>query len=391
MKKEILLKHISDKLTPQQVITANNIIKQEISFRKKIHFKIHNLEIKVEEISFEINEKGKNPLLEKLKNSKNKKNESTKIYIFSDHYFENDLDTIHLLKGLLYRQCNFNYYYFDCENSEPIEINYLDFRNRTIKLEVPSNKFEIRPSDKEFMKKNTFNVKFLNDKVECKQLFDDIPNHLKPAWLALILTYFDYYLAQVPQVVTDLIQIIDDENSWYKVKQQAYEIAKYRIKNKDITTEYYLRLAEKIAHLTDDILQNKANFDANTYHDFVQLANTAGQYCSENHFIIYDLETGFTILRYENELQELIKTTEDFRIFRIIDNVVWRKWDPLNLNTRWLRYEYLMYIHVIFSMIKDNESVNVIAKHLQKLEKKQFGYKRKPYKELKKLAKMMMK
>ena len=77
-------------------------------------------------------------------------------------------------------------------------------------------------------------------------------------------------------------------------------------------------------------------------------------------------------------MQELIKTTEDFRIFRIIDHVVWRKWDPLNLNTRWLRHEYLMYLHVIFSMIKNNESVNVIAKHLQKLEKKQFGYKLKP-------------
>ena len=247
------------------------------------------------------------------------------------------------------------------------------------------------PTDKIPLKKNTINLEFIDDKVECKQLFDDIPNHLKPAWLSLILTYFDYYIKATPQVISDLIQIIDNENSWYRAKQQAYEIAKYRINNKDITIEYYLRLAEKTAYLTDDILQNKANFDVKTCHDFVQLANTAGQYCSENHFIIYDLETGFTIFRYENELQELIKTTEDFKIFRIIDHVVWRKWDPLNLNTRWLRHEYLMYLHEIFSMIKNNESVNVIAKHLQKLEKKQFGYKRKPYRELKKLVRIMMK
>ena len=204
-----------------------------------------------------------------------------------------------------------------------------------------------------------------------------------------MLTYFDYYIENIPQVITDLIQIIDDKNNWFKAKHQVYEIAKYRIKNKDITIEYYLRLAEKIAYFTDDILQNKANFDKKSCNDFVQLANTAGQYCSENHFIIYDLESGFTILRYESELQELIKTTEDFRIFRTIDHVVWRKWDPLKLNTRWLRHEYLMYLHVIFSMIKSNESVNIIAKHLQKLEKKQFNYKRKPFRELKKLARMM--
>lgn len=328
-------------------------------------------------------------MLEKLKYSKNKNYESTNIYIFSDHYFENDLDTIHLLKGLLYRHCIFNYYYFDGKNPEPININYHDFHDGTIKLEVPSHKFKIRPSDKKFMKKNIFNIKFLDDKAECKLLFDDVPNNLKPAWLVLLLTYFDYYIENIPQVITDLIQIIDDKNNWFKAKHQVYEIAKYRIKNKDITIEYYLRLAEKIAYFTDDILQNKANFDKKSCNDFVQLANTAGQYCSENHFIIYDLESGFTILRYESELQELIKTTEDFRIFRTIDHVVWRKWDPLKLNTRWLRHEYLMYLHVIFSMIKSNESVNIIAKHLQKLEKKQFNYKRKPFRELKKLARMM--
>ncbi|WP_413533201.1 hypothetical protein [Empedobacter brevis] len=242
------------------------------------------------------------------------------------------------------------------------------------------------------MKKiNTINLEFLDNKLECKLLFDNVPNHLKPSWFALILTYFDFYIKTTPQVISDLIQIIDDENSWYKAKQQAFEIAKYRIKNKDNSIEYYLRLAEKIAYFTNDILENKAIFDVKTCYDFIQLANTAGQYCSENHFIIYDLESGFTIFRYENKLKELIKTTEDFQIFRTIEHVVWREWDPLDLNTRWLRHEYLMYLHVIFIMIKGNQNVNVIAKHLQRLEKSQFYNNRNSYGELKKLARMMMK
>lgn len=239
------------------------------------------------------------------------------------------------------------------------------------------------------MKKNEVNIEFLNDKEQCYELFNAVPNRLKPAWLAIVLTYFDDYLKEVPEVVAELIQIIDDENSWHKAKNQVYKIAKYRIKSQEISIENYLRFAEKVAEITDDILNNRNNFDKKRCNELIQLANEAGQYCSENHFIMYDLESGFTLLRGEVELEKLIQTTEDYRIFRKIDHVVCHDWDPLNLNKIWFRHEYLSYIPTIFTMIKNNESVRVIAKHLQKLDKKQFNYKRKSYKELKRIARLM--
>ncbi len=220
--------------------------------------------------------------------------------------------------------------------------------------------------------KNNINIEFVDDKKVCYKLFNEVPKHLKPAWLVVILSYFDSYLQEVPTVVAELVQIIDDERSWNKAKSQAYKIAKYRFQVKDISIENYLRLAEKVAHLTHDIFNDRNNFDEKSSIELVRLANEAGQYCTENHFIIYDLESGFTLFNYEKELKKIIQSTDDFRIFRKIDNVIWRDWDPLDLNTRWFRYEYLGYIPQIFNLVKNNETTDQIAQYLINLENKQF-------------------
>ncbi|MFV0177895.1 hypothetical protein OBK27_13280 [Empedobacter falsenii] len=89
--------------------------------------------------------------------------------------------------------------------------------------------------------KNKINIEIINDQKVCNELFIEVPNHLKPAWLGLILSYFDYYLQEVPKVVPELIQIIDDENSWYKAKTQAHKIAKYRQQVKDYSIDNYLQ------------------------------------------------------------------------------------------------------------------------------------------------------
>lgn len=385
MKKVNVLKHISEKLNPEQIEYANNEIKKSL---QPLILKYKN-NISINEIPFDIHKKGENPLLEKLKYGYNRDGELSHVYIYSDHHYENELDTKNLLQSLLYRHTTFSYSYFEVNKNISTHISYFDFHDGTAQLIIPPEKYKIRPSERLFMKKNEVNIEFLNDKKLIKNIFDGISNQLKPAWLAVILSYFDYYLKEVPTVVTELIDIIDDENSWHKAKYQAYKIAKYRIKMKDISIENYLRFAEKVAYITDDIFNNRNNFNEKSCIELVKLANEAGQYCTENHFIIYDLNSGFTLFYYEDELKNLIQTTDDFRIFRIIDDVIWRDWDPLDFNTRWFRNEYLIYIPEIFKLVKNNESVYNVAKYLKKLTINQFEYFPKPFRKLKRIARLM--
>ncbi len=236
------------------------------------------------------------------------------------------------------------------------------------------------------MSQNNLNIEFLNDQDKCINLFEAVPNHLKPAWLTLILSYFENYLQEVPKVVTELIKIVDDNSYWYQAKSQGIVIAKYRNKIKDITLENYLLLAEKIAYITYDIFRDVNNFDNKSGFEFVHLANVAGQNCTENHFIIYDLESGFTLFKYKDKLNSLIKTTEDFRLFRKIDEIVWRDWDPLDLNKRWLRHEYISYIPEIFNLVKSKEYSEIIAHHLYNLEINYFNIYQPSFNKLKILA-----
>jgi hypothetical protein len=239
------------------------------------------------------------------------------------------------------------------------------------------------------MKKKKLTIEFVNDKNKCNQLFDSVPDNLKPSWLVLLLTYFDYYLQETPDVVKELIDIIDKEEKWYKAKDQAKIISVYRAETNDKSLEKYLLFAEKIAILTDNILMNEILLDDNLGFKFVQLANESAQTCTEDHFIIYDLEVGFTLFEYQDELKELIQTSNDFRLFRKIDNVLWRDWDPLDLNKNWLRHEYLSYIPKIFNLIKSKEYIEIIAQHIYELENDFFEYHHSSFDRLIKLVQKM--
>ena len=44
-----------------------------------------------------------------------------------------------------------------------------------------------------------------------RQIFDNIPNDIKPGWAGLILSRFDNYIKSIPKPVFELYSIIDTQ------------------------------------------------------------------------------------------------------------------------------------------------------------------------------------
>lgn len=127
-----VLKHISDKLSPEQIKFANDEIQASLH---PLILKYEN-KIIIDETTFNINKKGDNSLIENLKYSYDKEDKLCKVFIFSNQHYKNDIKMINLISTLIKNNTPFLYYYFKNDFPEPIYINYFDFFDGPIILEI---------------------------------------------------------------------------------------------------------------------------------------------------------------------------------------------------------------------------------------------------------------
>ena len=80
-----------------------------------------------------------------------------------------------------------------------------------------------------------------------RQIFESLPNDIRPGWAGLILSRFDNLLTDTPRQVAELFLIIDNKDRWKEAHEQFRKIRRFLLNNKNYQPEAYLLLAELVA------------------------------------------------------------------------------------------------------------------------------------------------
>ena len=94
-----------------------------------------------------------------------------------------------------------------------------------------------------------------------QQVFENLPNDIRPGWAGLILSRFDNYIKNIPVSITELFPIIDTKDRWKEAHGQFNKIRRFLLDNKNYQPEAYLILAELVAKVTYNASGQPAPFD----------------------------------------------------------------------------------------------------------------------------------
>src|SRR5882757_10808380 len=83
-----------------------------------------------------------------------------------------------------------------------------------------------------------------------EQVFENLPNDIRPGSPGLILSRFDNYIKNIPVSIKELYPIIDNKDRWKEAHGQFNKIRQFLLNNKKYQPEVYLLLAELVAKVT---------------------------------------------------------------------------------------------------------------------------------------------
>jgi hypothetical protein len=204
------------------------------------------------------------------------------------------------------------------------------------------------------------------------QVFENIPNDIRPGWAGLILSRFDNYIKNIPASITEIYSIIDTKDRWKEAHGQFNKIRRFLLDNKNYQPETYLLLAELVAKVTYNASGEPAPFDNDSGHHIPSLALKATEYFEDN---ILEEEVTSTILLFSRnkKLKDNLTAAKDFLLYRKIDDILWLEWDPIGVNDTAPRDEYQSYVPEIFKLLKSNADRQEIANKLLKFETENMG------------------
>ena len=120
--------------------------------------------------------------------------------------------------------------------------------------------------------------KLKSDILAGRDIFEKIPNELRPGWAKSILLVFDSYIEKVPTEVSSLISLIDDKSRWKEAHGQFSKIRQFLLTHKSYQPEAYLLLAENVAKVTYNASGEPAPFDNDSGWWIPSCALQAGSY-----------------------------------------------------------------------------------------------------------------
>ena len=182
------------------------------------------------------------------------------------------------------------------------------------------------------------------------EIFNSIPIRLQPCWASLILNEFDSYNNSIPNEITELYKIIDNEDNWNEAHKQFDKIRRYALNNKNYQPYSYLSLAELVAKVTyNSVIGQVAPFD-NDSGDYIPSLTvmTAEFYGSKP--LLDEATNLFWLLNRFRKFKREIKNANDFKLFCRIDKILWKNWDPIGLFDYGCRDEYYDYIPEMFTL-----------------------------------------
>jgi hypothetical protein len=213
-----------------------------------------------------------------------------------------------------------------------------------------------------------------------RQIFEKVPNDIRPGWSGLILSRFDSYLENIPTQVKDLYFIIDNPDKWKEAHNQFSKIRRFNLDNKDYQPESYLLLAEMVTKVTYNTTNLPAPFDADNGWYIPSLALKAAQYIIDHQaedekddYIMDEVKSAILIFHRNEKFRYNLTTAKDFIIYKKIDDILWFDWDPIGVNEFAPRDEYQSYVPEVFRLRKSNANKEEIAKRLLELETKTMG------------------
>jgi len=205
-----------------------------------------------------------------------------------------------------------------------------------------------------------------------QQIFENVPNMVRPNWAGLVLSRFDKYLKKVPNEIRELFEIIENKEKWKLAHGQFTKIRMLNLANTDKDFEQYLKLAEKVAKVTYNESGESAPFDFDSGFDIPMLAlNYSDVKDDEN--LYQEVKSTILIFQRNKGFKNSITVTTDLIIYKKIDDILWFDWDPIGINDIAPRDEYQSYVPEIFRMKKNGADRIEIGKKLLDLETNTIG------------------
>lgn len=222
----------------------------------------------------------------------------------------------------------------------------------------------------QFMTTEQYDIK-TNIKIG-REIFENIPNDIRPGWAGLVLSRFDHYIKNIPTSISELYLIIDDINSWKEAHEQFTKIRVFGLENKNYEPENYLRLAELVAKVTYNASGQSAPFDSDSGHYIASLALKVTEYFDDNR-LEEEVKSAILLFNRNKKFKDSLTAAKDFLLYKKIDDILWFDWDPIGINDFAPRDEYQSYVPEIFELVKANADRQEIANRLHKLETENMG------------------
>lgn len=205
-----------------------------------------------------------------------------------------------------------------------------------------------------------------------EQVFENLPNDIRPGWAGLILSRFDNYIKDIPKSVKELYPIIDNKERWKEAHEQFTKIRVFGLNNKNYQPEAYLHLAELVAKVTYNASGQPALFDSDSGHHIPSIALKATEYFDDSR-LEEELKSVILLFARNKKFKDDLTAAKDFLLYKKIDDILWVDWDPIGINDIAPRDEYQSYVPEIFGLVKANADRQEIARRLFKLETNNMG------------------
>jgi hypothetical protein len=205
-----------------------------------------------------------------------------------------------------------------------------------------------------------------------KEIFENIPNDIKPGWAGLVLSRFDNYVSGIPTSITELYSIIDTRDRWNEASGQFNKIKSWLLDNNDFEPKSYLLLAEKVSKITYNCSGQSAPFDNDSGFNIPSLALQTASYFEDNR-LEEEVKSTILIFNRNKKIKKDLNSAKDLLLYKRIDDILWFDWDPIGINDMAPRDEYQGYVPQFLKLKKAGADRQEIAKRLLILENKNMG------------------
>src|SRR5215213_3739205 len=192
-----------------------------------------------------------------------------------------------------------------------------------------------------------------------RQIFESLPNDIRPGWAGLILSRFDNLLTDIPRQVAELFLIIDNKDRWKKAHEQFGKIRRL-LDNKNYQPEAYLLLAELVAKVTYNASGQPAPFDSDSGHYIPSTALNATEHFDHDR-LEDEVKSAILLFARNKTFKDNLTAAKDFLLYKKIDDILWFDWDPIGVNKFAPRDEYQSYVPEVFDLVKANADHQQIA------------------------------